>query len=215
MIGTSVTDQRRVELSVLDISGIVETKDLLCHVDWDAHKALCKALLSGPTVQAIFLPFDSDMPKVVPVATATEFMPEPGNNRSLTDAFFHGAAGLKIYLGSKGGHERVVINNAGDPSAKRLEHRLQIYMRENFLADGSPTNRCTRALVPEGLKYDWRGNLVIFKTELTNSDLTSYVDASLEDLEDIKEWLKWYGPGIDTGIAVEWVDGRLVLAGHY
>lgn len=122
-----------------------------------------------------------------------------------------GVSAFRPYLGA-GGHARLVCKNAGGPEAPYVDRWLQVWVRDNFLDDGSAVNQCVRldtftlvsaedicpyrcahALVGDQLKHDWRGNLLVLKSKLRHSDRPYFVDASLADIETLKGWMRWYG----------------------
>ncbi|VDC06105.1 unnamed protein product [Peniophora sp. CBMAI 1063] len=156
--------------------------------DWSAHKLYCSKNVA--TVKGILFPTDSSTPRLVTIA-ANRFEESPS---MLAGLYENGVPLLRPYLGA-GAHDRLICKNAGGPDAPYVDQWLQVWIRDNFLNDGSPANQCARALVGPQLKHDWRGNFVVLKSRQSHSDRPTFVDASLADLETLTGWMRWYGFG--------------------
>ena len=91
----------------------------------------------------------------------------------------------ELNMGDQPGNEICLTDVGGGP----LHFPYQIFFRRGFKIDGSPINRCVRALHPE-IAYPWAGNLVIFKFVGSRRQMYKHMEPG--DLPQIVQFLRTY-----------------------
>lgn len=82
---------------------------------------------------------------------------------------------------------------------KNFENTLQINYRQKFLNDGSRANKCIQKLTGNKEHHDWRGPMLLLKLKIDPSkdkiepESNPYIDMSMSDLQDMRNFFQWYG----------------------
>ena len=92
----------------------------------------------------------------------------------------------------------LVLGFRAHTSSLPLKNWMRIFLRDNFMNDGSPRNLCVQNLLGSTAeKAYWRGDLLVVKMAAEGQQ--GYTDGRLmdvsleEDIEPLKRWLEWYG----------------------
>jgi hypothetical protein len=174
---------------------------------WSIHKVLCKALKDSSThppaeaskknyTRAIYFhPFE-DTPRFVWLKTE-RILEDDCENFHIRSADL--LANDETEAESEGGYvvhseSRILYNYA---VGRRLPHPIIVRYREDFLHDGSQSNRATHRVVDLRSRYlhDWRGPLIAYGTSLLDDsslDSQSSVDFTPADLRCLSHWLNAY-----------------------
>ncbi|KAI0314783.1 hypothetical protein OF83DRAFT_1174440 [Amylostereum chailletii] len=155
--------------------------------DWKAHKKTCVFAPYATQVQGILLSTIDSPPNLVSVKCDVRcFDPSDPTEEGIFRPDF------KTYLGDAD-YGRIVVRNMGGPSDRPLKHWLTVFMRDNFLNDGSPANKSVASLIGGPPPHNWCGNLLVLKSASAGKDDGRYQDANLgEDIQTLKSWLRWY-----------------------
>ncbi|KAF9228806.1 hypothetical protein BS17DRAFT_772540, partial [Gyrodon lividus] len=72
-----------------------------------------------------------------------------------------------------------------------LEHPFKLFVRDNFLNDGSPPNRIPALLTNGKAPHRWAGNLLVLKETAPMSD--KWTNCTVDDLPTLVKYFEWYG----------------------
>lgn len=156
------------------------------------HKLVCDALpfpvkINKPNkhVYAFHLPEKSEKIELVQVEIKKKY--------DEYDNDYFEVAKLECFLGNDTGGLSYMPRNPYNKN-RTMKDTLLICYRDNFLNDGSKTNKVVQKMTNCLNPHDWRGPIVIMKTFGTNlqSD-SSYLDIELKDITDIYDFFFGYG----------------------
>ncbi|KII89345.1 hypothetical protein PLICRDRAFT_53802 [Plicaturopsis crispa FD-325 SS-3] len=154
--------------------------------DWKAHKQRC-----GPqdgdtvTVSALLLPVDEDEPRIVKIDCSV-FRESPDSDKNIMYRM-----SLTPFLGG-GFHARNYISSMGEDGPRlKNGHGISLFIRDNFLYDGSKPNRCVINITNGDAPHNWAGPAIALKQE--NPFSARYLDMTMDDLPAIIKHLKEYG----------------------
>ncbi|KAG6333521.1 hypothetical protein ID866_5567 [Astraeus odoratus] len=166
-------------------------KENKLEMDWRTYTSARSAKLQLPTVALA-----AAMSGTVPLNT---------NGRVETDLFGEKIGEFKMPILSSllgGGHYdalHVPYNGIGGPP---LKQPYRLFIRDNFLNDGSPLNRIPKKLTNGRAPHGWAGNLLALKETHVGSG--QWVDCTIEDdLPILTKYFEWYpslSPGHKPGI---------------
>jgi len=170
-------------------------------IDWAVHKLLCKQFTevsatpeSSLAKLAILLPADSPTLKLVWVS-------------------YRGEKHDTLYLLGEAQEEQVTIPKI-TIRGYELDHNVQLFVRNNYLNDGSKPNRASLALTNWKLPYDWRG-LILIMSCLRTKDRFDWIEkfqnVTLGDLRMAVDYLSHYGLDIKRGTEHQLAFGTLSL----
>ncbi|VDC06056.1 unnamed protein product [Peniophora sp. CBMAI 1063] len=154
---------------------------------WKQHRQACIPHGAALVRKGILLPADSEIPEIVHVACEVaepeDDYPEPTCHLVRRGEFIGPASAFRRFYG-------IEFERFGPPS-RRLSQYLQLGFNDEFLVNGSRSNKCVRALVPDA-PHDWRGNMLVMKNVGQTVD-GEFEDATLADLGPVKGYLSLYG----------------------
>jgi hypothetical protein len=77
---------------------------------------------------------------------------------------------------------------------QNLENSLKFSFRDNFFNDGSISNKCIKNITNNKNNHDWRGSMLVIKIKGLEGEFPcKYIDIEMKDIQDIKDFLIWYG----------------------
>ncbi|KII87087.1 hypothetical protein PLICRDRAFT_42722 [Plicaturopsis crispa FD-325 SS-3] len=154
--------------------------------DWEAHKKQCFPKDGAIfIVKGILLPVDAEEPRIVNVECKVS-REIPDDDETI---LYH--VDFKQFLGD-GCHSRQYISTmgyGGPPLEKG--HGISLFIRDNYLNDGSKLNRCIANVTDGSTPHTWAGPVLALKQESYYSG--RYIDASMADMRAIVMHLKAYG----------------------
>ncbi|VDB92456.1 unnamed protein product [Peniophora sp. CBMAI 1063] len=164
--------------------------------DWNEHRKLCVPP-GSLTVKGILLPAKRSAPEVIAVQLARRSFAVPGEPEADDGRDVAYIPKLQLYIGD-GSYDQKFISTANGHEGPMLKHCMRIFLRDNFLNDGSPHNKCVANLLGPSVQQNyWRGDLLVVKMAAEGQQGYidgRFMDVSLEeDLEPLKRWLEWYG----------------------
>lgn len=164
--------------------------------DWKDHRKLCVPP-GALSVKGILLPAKRPTPEVIGVQLDRRSFAEPGEPEAEDGSDVAYVPKLQLYIGG-GTYDQKIIPTANGHEGPVLKHWMRIFLRDNFMNDGSPRNLCVHTLLGPSVKQDyWRGDLLVVKMAAEGEQ--GYTDGRLmdisleEDLGPLKRWLEWYG----------------------
>lgn len=167
-------------------------------IDWPVHKVLCKQFTQVParpentsSQLAILLPADDPTPQLVWVP------------------YSRGIPSTSNLLGAVA--EQITIPKTTIRGFV-LDHAVQLFVRNDYLNDGSKPNQAALALTDWNLPYDWRGPILIVSCIRTKDRLDwieKFQDITLGDLRTAVDHLGLYGKDIKRGTEHNFMFGTL------
>jgi hypothetical protein len=161
-------------------------------IDWPVHKLLCKQFTKLPTRPentssklAILLAADDPSPQLV-------WVPYSGVDP-------HDIPNTSHLLGDV--EEQITIPKS-TIRGYALDHTVQLFVRNDYLNDGSRPNQAALALTDWKLPYDWRGPILIISCIRTKDRMDwieNFQDVTLGDLRTAVDHLSHYGKDIKRG----------------
>ena len=158
--------------------------------DWPLHQFYCRlpfpAKETGEkSVYGILLTEDADNPVVVKVPIVSKYDENEGIYVYIPNE--------RIFLGDEDKSSCYMTRNPLKPD-KAFSDTLVITFRDNYLNDGSKTNKVVHKITNGQNSHDWRGPILITKIKGTNLDVNfKYKDIVPTDFEDVIDFLMSYG----------------------
>ncbi|EPQ58676.1 hypothetical protein GLOTRDRAFT_110303 [Gloeophyllum trabeum ATCC 11539] len=131
----------------------------------------------------MLFPADEDVPRLVAVHCTVK-REIPGDDETIMYK-----PDLAMFLGG-GCYDYQLIDRIGH-SGRKLRQPIYHVIRDNFLNDGSPPNRCVRRLMRGKAPHAWAGNLLAMKVAGTGT-FEKWVDMSMDDLPTVQAFYEWY-----------------------
>ena len=158
--------------------------------DWKLHKRLCSKTSSffrtrpSPEHRAcIFIP--EIRTELEWVWADTKIVPD--------DICPWRQAQIKPWLGGESINVGAILVALNPRRDRILHHTVKISHRENFLKDGSGTNKCLLELAGT-VPHTWKGPIVLVRQ---NRQSESCMDIRLEDLRHAVDYLSWYSHDLE------------------
>ncbi|KAJ6501812.1 hypothetical protein DFH09DRAFT_944591 [Mycena vulgaris] len=171
---------------------------------WKTHKSAClapavplpdivktraEAERDGDTkfvIDAILLPFDNDMPRLVKLVCEVYTDDE--------DGFTQHRENLDPYLGPKHNtfYKYIPISTLGY-TGPPLGYTLCLRWRDTFFVDGSKLNQSIVKLTNGKAYHPWKGNLIAYRVDEPTSMVSRNKDAKAEDLAALAAYFVDYG----------------------
>lgn len=153
--------------------------------EYSIHKLVCDALpfpekINENHVYAFYLPEDSN--KIVLVQVEKVFKEDDDDDN------YGYLPNLKPFLGDdSSGCTFMTVNRVN--KSRKMENMLLINYRDNFLNDGSKSNRLVKIMTNGQSTHDWRGPILIMKAEgIQINEFQSYMDVELKDFPDVVDF---------------------------
>lgn len=94
-------------------------------------------------------------------------------------------------VGNSGSYNVLTVYNSDGAGGKLLKNPMLIFIRDNYLNDGSKTNLAIKKATDGRLPHEWRGNVLIVKCK--NKHFDHVVDITMDDLPYIVAYMQQYG----------------------
>jgi len=140
--------------------------------DWPIHKILCKVFSEVPTRPTpshklgILFPVDSKSPKLVWVPFEREVVEvRTGNKSTFVLPDVDGLVGYNP--GSTVHAEQWIVEPERIKRARFIDYSIAVYLRTEFMRDGSKQNKSLKAVTKGTLKHLWRGPLLVVSMQGT------------------------------------------------
>ncbi|KAL8986714.1 MAG: hypothetical protein Q9169_008765, partial [Polycauliona sp. 2 TL-2023] len=77
---------------------------------------------------------------------------------------------------------------------RELKQTYEVWMRDNFLGDGSEPNQSAKAATKGDMAHEWRGPLIVlkYKSEGEGGSNVEYGDMDMRDYRDAVDYLTYY-----------------------
>jgi hypothetical protein len=150
---------------------------------WKTHKSTCNP---HNEIKGIYFAAGESSPRLITVPLEYNHIPDPYS--LATDVVKIPI--LQPLLGD-GDHDGLPITHQGK-AGKELKHPFRLFIRDNFLNDGSPPNHIPANLTKGKAPHKWAGNLLALKEESRGS--SQWKNCSMnEDLPNLVKFFEWYG----------------------
>ncbi|KAJ6562886.1 hypothetical protein DFH09DRAFT_1159825 [Mycena vulgaris] len=174
---------------------------------WKVHKSMClapavplpdivktraEAERDGDNkfvVDAILLPFDSEIPRFVKLVCTVHTEPNDDDDFAVRH---QPELGPYLSLGSYTFFQSMDISTMGF-GGPPLGYTLCIRCRDTFLVDGSKTNQSIVKLTKGKTSQEWRGNLIAYRVDEPRETVVKCKDAKAEDLAALAAYFVGYG----------------------
>jgi MYND finger len=165
--------------------------------DWPLHRALCKRIRLFPPRPAseyrlaLFFPVERKRPELKWIKCTQNIDDDDGEVWESPDCSL---------LGDDKPSRGSLTMTKNTRRGISLDHTIKIYIRDNFLADGSKPNKsileCTRGAV----SHNWSGPCIAMRQPNTNVDPLVYVDITLADFRTVVDYFSAYADDSVEGI---------------
>ena len=143
-------------------------------------------------VKGYLLPVDEDNPRLIDIKC--EICPPEDGERGFDSC----SGDAKNYLGDSLDTIHAAVDEAGKWSIGGPGTHIMFLMRDRFLFDGSPLNRCVRHITNGRARHRWSGPMLLM--QMTNMRDGRLIDVDDETLRVGTEYLAWYASKVSIAI---------------
>ncbi|KIJ63322.1 hypothetical protein HYDPIDRAFT_113302 [Hydnomerulius pinastri MD-312] len=157
------------------------------NADWKTHKAICT---SPNGVGGIYFKAGENAPRLITVTLESSFVSDmfSGEEQEVKMPILPPLLGPGSYKESS--YDALNITTMGQ-RGPALDQPFKLFIRDNFLNDGSPPNRIPALLTNGKAPHSWAGNLLALKETAPMSD--KWVNCTMDDLPTLVKYFQWYG----------------------